>query len=607
MSGPSPAAPPAHDGSTASAPADALRAALAAAALCSDRGVRLADRREQDRLLPWSELLARAADTGGSLQALGVAPGVGVALCFPTGEEVLVALFGCWLAGAVPVVVPPPLRLGEPVEQRRRVGAALARSRADLLLTAATLLPALRDASALRLGCHALDALPPGPLAEVALAPGARGLVQLSSGSTGEPKAVALARDALVGQARLLNSLWPDRDDWRASGASWLPLHHDMGLVGCVLPALERRTDLTLLAPEAFVARPALWLRAIARSGATVSPAPTFGYAHCLRRVRDEELAGVDLSRWRHALCGAEPVTPEVLRGFAARFARWGFRAEALTAVYGLAEAGLAVTFAALDRPFTSARFDRAALRRGEAVTSPRASEAAGANEEHELVSLGPPLPGFALEVRDGTGTPLPERRVGRVWLRGPTLMQGYLGDPAATAVAQRGGWLDSGDLGFLQDGELFLVGRAKDVVIVRGSNFAAEEVEAAALAGEATPRPGAVAAVGLPAGAGEEELVLLVEREAGDDATADRLAARCRESVLRVLSVHASRVVVVAAGTLPRTSSGKLRRAEALRRLRDGELIGEEPGGPASGRRATAATASSTPGRPAGAAARRR
>src|SRR5262249_24532730 len=152
-------------------------------------------------------------------------------------------------------------------------------------------------------------------------------------------KAVALSRRALSAQARVLNALWPDARGAVQRGFSWLPLHHDMGLVGCLLPALERPADLTLLAPEAFVARPALWLRGIARTAATVSPAPNFAYAHCLRKIRDEELAGVDLASWRFAPCGAEAIAPQTLAAFARRFAQWGFRAEALTPVYGLAEA----------------------------------------------------------------------------------------------------------------------------------------------------------------------------------------------------------------------------------------------------------------------------
>jgi acyl-CoA synthetase (AMP-forming)/AMP-acid ligase II len=409
--------------------------------------------------------------------------------------------------------------------------------------------------------------------------------VQFSSGTTGDPRPVALSRAALVAQARLLNAQWPETPGFVPSGVCWLPLHHDMGLVGCLLPALERPADLTLLPPDAFVARPALWLRALSRSRASVSPAPSFAYALCLRRVRDAELDGVDLSAWRHALCGAEPVAPDVLRRFADRFAPWGLRREALTPVYGLAEAGLAVTFAPLDRPFTSARFGRETLLGGLAIEEPGG---------RELASLGRPLPGVRVEVRGEGGTPLPERRVGEVWVSSPSLMSGYLGRPAETAAVLRDGWLATGDLGFLRGGDLFLVGRAKDVVIVRGRNHAAEEIEAAAGA-VAGLRPGGVAALGwLPESGEEEELLLLVEREPGGNGkgqpgAAEALAAACREAVLGALGLRAGRVAVLDAGALPRTSSGKLRRREALRRWLAGELVEVAPttleGSPAAAR----------------------
>ena len=577
----------------ADAPRDPLAPLLAAAARCADRGIRLVDRREAERFLPWSTLLARAEPLAGGLQALGLARGEPLALAFPTGEGIVVALLAALLAGLAPAPLAPPTRLGALAEQRRRLGRALAASRARLLLADPAVVPLLGEAAAApALGTRTLDAVPPAPLAAAACVAADLGLVQFSSGTTGEPRPVALSRAALVAQARLLNGLWPETADFVASGVCWLPLHHDMGLIGCLLPALERRADLTLLAPEDFVARPALWLRALSRSRASVSPAPSFGYALCLRRVRDDELEGVDLSAWRHALCGAEPIAPEVLRRFAGRFARWGLRREALTAVYGLAEAGLAVTFAPLDRPFATARFGREALLAGRAVEEPGG---------RELASLGEPLPGWRVEARgDGGAEALPEGRVGEIWVSGPSLMSGYLGRPVETAAVLRGGWLATGDLGFLRGRELFLVGRAKDVVIVRGRNHAAEEIEAAA-ASVAGARTGGVAAVGwLPEGGEEEELLLLVEREPasargggnghGEAAGAARrgsagggaggggrdaadLAADCRQAVLGSLGLRAGLVVVLPPGALPRTSSGKVRRGEALRRWLAGEL----------------------------------
>ncbi|HEV8238401.1 MAG TPA: AMP-binding protein [Thermoanaerobaculia bacterium] len=583
---------------------DALREWLERAARRPDRGITFVDRRERETTVPWPDLVARASEVAGGLLALGVEPGDRVALAFPTGEGFLAAFLGALAAGAAPAPLPPPSRLGNVDEQQRRLAAMLAAAAPRLVLADAPLLPLLREPvasvrPALRL--LALDELPRAVADPVDVDEETLGLVQFSSGTTGSPKPVALSRRALAVQARLLNALWPEaaagdgapheqsepsavheRSEPPAvfghRGFSWLPLHHDMGLVGCVLPALERPADLWLLPPEAFVAKPALWLRGIARARATVSAAPTFAFARALRRVRDEELDGVDLSSWRHALCGAEAVSPQTLDEFARRFARWGFRREALTPVYGLAEAGLAVTFGALDTPFTVGRFDRRALLAGRAVADPHGREIAG---------VGRPLPGFAVAARDDDGRDLPAGRVGGIWVRGPSLMEGYLGDAEATAEALRDGWLDTGDLGFVDaQGELYLVGRRKDLVIVRGRNHAPEEIEEA-VASVAGVRQGGVAALGwLPERAAEEELLLLVERARGDvvDGVAV-LAAACRDAVRARVGVEAGSVAVLPPGTLPRTSSGKLRRTEALRRWLAGELAtaGVDPAGVAA------------------------
>jgi acyl-CoA synthetase (AMP-forming)/AMP-acid ligase II len=322
------------------------------------------------------------------------------------------------------------------------------------------------------------------------------------------------------------------------------------------------------------VARPALWLRALSRYRATISPAPNFAYSLCVTRVSDAEMEGVDLSGWRTALNGAEPVAPSVLRAFCDRFARWGFRREALTPVYGLSEAALAVTFSDLDRPFRGRRFDREKLSRDR-----MAREAANGRE---IVSVGRAVPGFRLRIVDAAGRDLPEARVGRVWARGPSLMDGYLGDPEATARALRQGWLDTGDLGFLLDGELYLTGRAKDVVILRGRNYAPEEIERAVDAVPGVRSGCVVAASFLPEDAPGERLALFVEASRAlspaEPAERQELPDACRAAVLGATGLAVDCVVVLAPGTLPRTSSGKLRRGETLRLHLEGELEAPDP-----------------------------
>jgi acyl-CoA synthetase (AMP-forming)/AMP-acid ligase II len=369
-----------------------------------------------------------------------------------------------------------------------------------------------------------------------------------------------------VAQTVRLNGFWPDSGGVVHSGASWLPLYHDMGLIGCVFPALERGTALTLIPPELFVARPAVWLRTISRYRATVSPAPNFAYGLCADRIRDEELDGVDLSSWRVALNGAEPVAAEVLRRFQRRFAAWGFRSEALTPVYGLSEASLAVTFSGIDRLFTSRRFDRDALAgQFEAIDDPTGVE---------IVSVGRPLPDFEVRVVDRGRRELPERRVGRVLVRGPSLMEGYLGLERATARVMMAGWLDTGDLGFIADGDLYLTGRAKDVLILRGCNHSPVEVEHAVDTVAGVRTGCAAAASFMTEGADRELLIVMVET--GKEVSASRypgIAEEVSRAVLAATALEPDIVVVLEPGTLPRTSSGKIRRREALDRWRAGAL----------------------------------
>jgi acyl-CoA synthetase (AMP-forming)/AMP-acid ligase II len=535
----------------------------------SKGGLRFIDREERERWMGWTEVREQATAVCGGLQALGVERGDRVALVFPTCPEFFAAFFGALLAGAVPVPLYPPVRLGRMAEYIRRTARMLELTRARLVLADPRVKRILGEAVAAAKpagGCRTLDELPRGSAAPVHPDPSDLALVQFSSGTTVEPKPVALSHRAVVAQVEILNGVWKDTPELRHSGVSWLPLYHDMGLIGCVFPSLARDAELTLIGPELFVSRPALWLRALSRYRATISPAPNFAYGLCVTRVSDADMEGVDLSSWTTALNGAEAVAPSVLRAFCDRFARWGFRPEALTPVYGLSEAALAVTFSDLGRPFHSERFDREALsREGIAQT---------AGEGREIVSVGRPLPGFRLRIAGEAGRELPDGHVGRVWTAGPSLMDGYLDDPAATARALRDGWLDTGDLGFLHGGELYLTGRAKDVVILRGRNHSPEEIERA-VEGVSGVRTGCVAAASwLPEDAPGEVLALFVEA-ARQASPAERraLPEACRAAVLAATGLAVDRVIPLVPGTLPRTSSGKIRRAEALRLYLAGEL----------------------------------
>jgi fatty-acyl-CoA synthase len=542
-----------------------------------DAGLRFLDRGERAHQVGWADVRDRARAVCGGLQAMGVRHGDRVALVFPTGLEFFAAFFGALLAGAVPAPLYPPVRLGRLNEYLRRTARMLEVTKAAVVLADVRVKRILGEAVALarpRLGCRTLDELPRADGEPAAVAPADLALIQFSSGTTVDPKPVALSHRGIVAQTEILNSFFQDTEELRHSCVSWLPLYHDMGLIGCVFPALSREAELTLIGPELFVARPALWLRAISRYRATISPAPNFAYGLCVHRIADAEMEGVDLSCWQTALNGAEPVAPSVLRAFVNRFARWGFQPEALTPVYGLSEAALAVTFSAIGTPFRGLRFDREELA--------KSGTAREVEEGREIVSVGRPVPGFRLRIRDEAGRELPAGRVGRVWIEGTSLMEGYLDDPATTARALRDGWLDTGDLGFIhpaEGGELFLTGRAKDVVILRGRNHAPDEIERAVDAVPGVRTGCAIAASWLPENAEGEVLVLFVEaaRSAADEALA-ALPDLCREAVLAATGLAVDRVEVLAPGTLPRTSSGKLRRQEALRLYLAGGLAPPTP-----------------------------
>ncbi len=575
-------------------PQPTITAALQAAA-CSGQGVRFLDRRERATYIPYTALYERARRFAGGLRQLGVRRGDRVGLILPTCPGFYDAFFGAMLAGAAPVPVYPPVRLGRLDEYHLRTGRMLGPGGAAVRLVVSDartrrILGRTAEAVGATLGLVSLDQVPSRADTEApgGLAPDDLAFIQLSSGTTVDPKPIRLThRQVLANVHAIIDTILaahPTPPRGRHSGVSWLPLYHDMGLVGCVMTALEAAEDLTLIPPELFVARPAVWLRTISRYRATISTAPNFAYGLCAERITDQELQGVDLSRWRVALNGAEPVTPAVLGRFARRFQAYGLRPEALTPVYGLAEATLAVTFSDLRRPFGWRAFDRQLLAE-HGVARPAAATRASAGPQEggrgsglPLVSLGRPLPGVKLRIVDREGADLPEDRLGRLLVLGPSVMEGYHGRPEATAAACAGGWLDTGDLGFLHRGELYLHGRAKDLVVIRGRNHCPQEVEVC-LDGLEGVRTGCVAAVGAVADSGEgEELLVFVEHARGTARPHGELQQAVTARVLQATGLRPALVRVLEPGTLPRTSSGKIRRGETLRRHQAGTLSEPRP-----------------------------
>jgi fatty-acyl-CoA synthase len=552
----------------------------------SARGATFVSLSESEERLTWTDLHRAARQKAAGLRRLGINPGDRVAIVLRTGPLFLETFFGVLYAGAVPVPLYPPVRLGHFDDYHRATARMLSRVSARLCLSDGFLARVLGKSIAQarpQLGLRLATTLEGDDELQHAAGSDDLALIQFSSGSTVDPKPVALTHRQLVAHIAALTQLVgaTESDVY----VTWLPLYHDMGLIGALLTTIAYPGPMVLIPPEAFLARPAIWLRALSRHRGTISAAPNFAYALCLRRVDEKEIAALDLSSWRVAACGAEMVSGQVMRDFAERFAPSGFRGEALLPVYGLSEASLAVTFSPPRHSPRSMIVDGLALANGLV----RPLDVSALPTAREVVSVGYPIPGVELELRDEVGAVLPEKQIGHIFVKSPATMQGYFGQPKATAAVLVDGWLDTGDLGFANAGELFIAGRAKDLVIIRGANHPPQEFEESLIGVEGL-RPGCAVALGfVPNGSATqgEELLILAERSAEPSGkpsgeppgqTTDALVARIREAILTRTGIQPHTVELLAPGTLPRTSSGKMRRGEALRRYLAGELHPPKP-----------------------------
>lgn len=522
--------------------------------------------------LSYRELWDGAGRWAAHLAGRGVRAGDRVLLVLPTERAFYEAYWGILRAGAVPVPAYPPVRLGRVEEYLQGLGGLVRNSDARALLTSEAVRPLLRPVQKWGGAGRGLAFVVPGdvtgtggaPAPAAAVAPGDLALLQYTSGSTGSQKGVMLTHANLLANLRAIGEgvrLGPDD-----VAVSWLPLYHDMGLIGLLLGSLYWGIPLVALSPIDFLRRPVRWLRALSEHRGTVSAGPNFAYSLCARKIRDEELEGLDLSPWRVALCGAEPIHPATVEGFTRRFAPRGFRPEAFFPAYGLAENTLAVSFADLGQPPHLEHVDARLLEtEGRAVPRPPGPAA------RTLVSVGRPLETIEVGIVDEAGAALPEGTRGEVVMRGPSVMAGYYGNPEATEEILAGGWLHTGDLGFFVDGRLYICGRMKDMVIKAGRNYFAEDLEAAAAAVPGV-RPGglAVFAVENPA-RGTEEVVLVAEVR--EDAPRKGLAETLRGRVSEATGCRPDRIVLVAPHTLAKTSSGKIQRFKVRQWYLDGSL----------------------------------
>jgi acyl carrier protein len=523
--------------------------------------------------ITYGALWERAAAIAAGLGEHGVAGGQSVALMLRTERAFFDAFFGVLLAGGVPVPVYPPFRLDRIEEYAARQVGILSNAEARLLVTfdaAARIARLLRGRLPSLRGVTVAERLarPDAPVRAGHLAAEDPALIQYTSGSTGAPKGVLLSHANVLANIRAIGeaiAIGPED-----VGASWLPLYHDMGLIGTWLAALYFGIPIVILSPLAFLARPARWLRAIHEHRATVSPAPNFAFDLCVRKVTDAEIAGLDLGAWRLAFNGSEPVSPETIARFTRRFGPYGFKPEAMCPVYGLAESSVALTVPPLGRIPWEDRVSRAAFERR------RQARPAAPGEDNPLcfVSCGRPLPGHEIRIVDATGSPLGERVEGRIEFRGPSVTRGYFRNPEATRAVLHDGWMDSGDLGYVAEGELFITGRQKDIIIKAGRNLYPQEVEE--VVGDLPGiRKGCVAAFGVAdPGTGTERLVVVAESRETAPERLEALRRAALDRVVAVLGVPADAVLIARPGTVLKTSSGKIRRSATRDAYARGDIL---------------------------------
>ena len=541
--------------------ADALLAASTSA-----RGIRAIEHDGRTSPLSYAALLTEALEIAGALRARGLSTGDRVALVIPEVADFIRAFFGITCAGLVPVALCPPAHAGDLSTFARQSRHILLASRANAVLASEGVAALLDVAGIDGLSVVTINSLRSGPAltAPVRISPTDAALLQFTSGSTAAPKGVVLTHANLAANIAAIAGPHGIAAQPSDIGVSWLPLYHDMGLIGMLLTAVYSHADTVLMSPVLFLKRPTAWLDAISTYRGTVSFAPSFAYDLCLRRVKPSQIDALDLSTWRVAGCGAEPVRSDTLRAFAERFGRAGFRASSFMASYGLAEHSLAVSFAEGGIHEDIVDADDLVARSLATLTSPASTAVV------RIVACGAPFPGHELRIVDEHDRPLPERHIGSIVARGPSVMQGYFEDSGATEEALRGGWLRTGDLGYLARGQLFVCGRTKDLIIRQGRKYHPADLESA-IADLPGLRSTGIVVFGITRLHEGDEVVAVIEARAS--AAHDDVVDQVRRRVRETAGLELDRVVITAPGTIPRTTSGKVRRAETRNLLVAGTL----------------------------------
>jgi fatty-acyl-CoA synthase len=538
-------------------------------------------RGQLEHVLPYSSLRARALRAARQLLSLGLARGDRVAVVAETGPDFMTVFFACQYAGLIPCPMPYTLYVGGKDAYIERVAGMLRSARARLAISGPELEGYLREAAAMAGGVEvaghaALNAqaqwqgeLQPFGADESAY-------IQYSSGSTSDPKGVLISQRAILANSRgiLRQGMRVTTDD---RGLSWLPLYHDMGLVGFCLAPMLAQVSIDYLPTPAFARRPALWLKLMSDNRITISYSPTFGYELAARRINGEA-ASLDLSHWRIAGIGGDMVRADVLNLFAEKLSIAGFDARAFMPSYGMAEATLAVTFTESGMPLRVDEVDRVyyKLSRRAIPASPRL-KTLHPDRVRGFIICGQPLADHEIVIRDDMGCELGEREIGKVFVKGPSLMAGYYQNPEATeAVLGADGFLDTGDMGYWLDGEIVITGRAKDLILHNGRNIWPQDIEWSAEQIEPL-RDGDVAAFAVEGEDGNDDVTVLVQCRLTEPKEMEELRRKVAASVHRSAGIECQ-VVLAPPKSLPFTSSGKLSRAGAKARYLAGDIAEISP-----------------------------
>ena len=514
--------------------------------------------------LTYAELADKAQAVARGLIARDVSPGERVALMLPTSIDFFIAFFGILYARAIPVPIYPPMRLSQLEDHLRRQVGILRNAGACLLIT---MPEGRRLAGLLRVQVETLNTVESvedlaTPTAQIDLPrPGnadSVALIQYTSGSTGDPKGVVLSHANLLANIRAMGRVMD------ASSAdvfvSWLPLYHDMGLIGAWLGCLHFAAQLYVMSPLSFLVRPESWLWAMHRFRATFSAAPNFGFELCINKIPDADLVGLNLGSLRMVANGAEPVSPQTLRRFIERFSHYGFPAGAMAPVYGLAECSVGLAFPSLGRGPLIDRVSR------DRLSATGVAEPARPDDHNplEIVACGQPLPGHEVRIVDEAGLELGDRREGRLEFRGPSATSGYFNNESKTRELIHDGWLDSGDRAYMAGGDVCITGRIKDIIIRAGRHLYPQEIEEA-VAGIPGIRKGGVAVFSVSdPSAGTERVVVLAETREVDPVAKAKLQAAAHEVVTDTAGTPPDEIILAPPHSVPKTSSGKIRRSAA-------------------------------------------